>query len=73
MHREIRLRVTKPGRLFCSTVLFIMVGQLRRPLIGKRGGNISYLCSQNFKDLLFSGFEPSSFRFVIKKKKLNTK
>ena len=46
-----------------------MVGQLRRPLTGKRGGNISYLCRQNFIDLLFSGFVQTSFRFEIKKEK----
>ena len=49
-----------------------MVGQLRRPLIRKRGGNISYLCRQNFIDLLFSGFVQTSFRFEIKKERKNT-
>ena len=51
-----------------------MVGQLRGPLNSREvGWEYLYLCRPNFKDLLFSGFEPSSFRFVIKKKKLNTK
>ena len=50
-HREIRLRVTKPSRLFWAQYflqVFTIVGQLRRPLIGKRGGLFSYFCRHNF-------------------------
>ena len=31
---------------------FTLVGHVRRPLLEKRGGNISYLCRQNFVALL---------------------
>ena len=50
-HREIRLRGTKPSRLFWAEYfwqVFTIVGQLRRPLIGKRGGLFSYFCRHNF-------------------------
>ena len=51
---------SKASRLFwVYEVLFTMVGQLGRPLIGKRGGNIYYLCRRK----VYTGFKPTSFRF----------
>ena len=50
-HRVIRLRITKPSRLFWAhyfVQVFTIVGQLHRPLIGKRGGLFSYFCRHNF-------------------------
>ena len=54
-HKVTIYRAAKPSRLFCVeyfVVTFTMVGHVRRPLLEKRGGNISYLCRQNFIALL---------------------
>ena len=44
-------RAAKPSRLFWVEyflMTFTEVGHVRRPLLEKRGGNISYMCRQNF-------------------------
>ena len=54
-HKVTIYRTAKPSRLFCIKYFFVtftVVGHVRRPLLEKRGGNISYLCRQNFVALL---------------------
>ena len=54
-HKVTIYRAAKPSRLFWVEyfeVTFTMVGHVRRSLLEKRGGNISYLCRQNFIALL---------------------
>ena len=63
------ITITEPKSLyssFLSIVLFTMLGQLRRTLLGKRGGNISYCVDRIYR---FTGFEqvfePTSFRIEV--------